>query len=344
MFVSFLNGHDKGSVQISYGCRILRRCCRAWVSFAQARVSHPHPCSPPVRRPHFTLNTECDTWMAHRIDEHTHVTVPAHPPRFTQKESSFNRLFTRTMQQVTEVSCEFQTLGPAATAKRSCPLTHLVVAGICTFLGAAVNEAVRQERSSSVPVNSLQNASGGDTPLRAEGGRLFVVAPGEQVLISSLGQQPKKNQLLTTMQTAETFELSFDITPHDGARPNLWRSIVHFGNSNDQRLGGIFLYPGSTRLQPCVSRESEGDICCGPEEVLPVGQSTHVGVRLVGDSLAVSLNGKQMCSTGGFFENRVPGQSGVDVWFSDPWYPAAEVTVANLVYTPLYACECGPVV
>jgi len=252
------------------------------------------------------------------------------------------------MQQVTEVPCEFQTLGPAPTAKRSCLVTHLVVAGICTVLGAAVSEAVRQERSGSVPVNSLQNVSGRGTPVRAEGGRLFVNAPGEQVLISSLARQPQENHLLTTMQTAETFELSLDITPHDGAPPNWFRNIVHFGNSNEQRLPGFFLYPGSNRLNACVSREAGNScghqVCCDPEEVLPVGQATHVSLRLVGDSLAVSFNGKQMCSTGGFFENRVPGQSGVDVWFSDPWNPAAEVTVANLVYTPLYACECGPVV
>ena len=248
------------------------------------------------------------------------------------------------MQQVTEVPCEFQTLGPAPTAKRSCLVTHLVVAGICTFLGAAVGEAVRQESSGSVPVNSFQNVSGRRTPVRAEGGRLFVNAPGEQVLISSLARQPQENHLLTTMQTAETFALSVDITPHDGAPPNWWRNIVHFGTSDDQRLPTFWLYPGSTRLRACVSREAGGEICCDPEEVLPVGQATHVGLRLVGDSLAVSLNGKQMCSTGGFFENRVPGQSGVDVWFSSPWVPPAEVTVANLVYTPLYACECGPVV
>ena len=115
---------------------------------------------------------------------------------------------------------------------------------------------MRQERSGSVPVNSLQNVSGRGTPVRAEGGRLFVDAPGEQVLISSLARQPQENHLLTSMQTAETFELSLDITPHDGAPPNWFRNIVHFGNSNTQRLPGFFLYPGSTRLNACVSREA----------------------------------------------------------------------------------------
>ena len=231
---------------------------------------------------------------------------------FTQRESSFNRLLTRAMQQVTEVPCEFQTLGPAPTAKRSCLVTHLVVAGVCTFLGAAVSEAVRQERSGSVPVNSLQNVFGEAAQCVQKVAPLFVNAPGEQVLLSSSARQPQENHLLTTMQTAETFELSVDITPHDGAPPNWWRNIVHFGNSEDQRLPVFGLYPGSTRLSTCVSREAGSDyghqVCCDPEEVLPVGQATHVGLRLVGDSLAVSFNGKQMCSTGGFFENRVPGQ------------------------------------
>ena len=60
---------------------------------------------------------------------------------------------------------------------------------------------------------------------------------------------------------------------------------------------------------------------CDPEGELPVGQVTRVGVRLVGDTFTVSINGQQQCSTGGFFDNRVPPQSNVDVWLGDPWYP-----------------------
>jgi len=246
------------------------------------------------------------------------------------------------MQDAVEIPCEFRTLAPAPTAKRGCLVTHIVVAGICALLGAAVNEAVRQQRPCPVSVTALQNASWVDTTVPLCGERLSADGSGENVLVSYVGRQPQHNLLLTTIQTAETFELTFDITPHASATVNNWRSIVHFGNfhSHSQRLPAFWLYPGSTRLTAQMSRQDSLAVC-DPEGELPVGQVTRVGVRLVGDTFTVSINGQQQCSTGGFFDNRVPPQSNVDVWLGDPWYPAADVTVANLVYTALYTC--GPV-
>ena len=60
-------------------------------------------------------------------------------------------------------------------------------------------------------------------------------------------------------------------------------------------------------------------VACDPQDALPVGQATRVGVLLVGDTFTVSFNGQES---------------------GDPWYPAADVTVANLVYTPLYTYPC----
>ena len=80
---------------------------------------------------------------------------------------------------------------------------------------------------------------------------------------------------------------------------------------------------------------------CGPTPPLWVGKITHVGIRFVGDTFFMSLNGQEACSTVIFHENRLPAQPYVHAWFSNPWGAAANVTVANLVYTSLYAC--GPV-
>ena len=201
------------------------------------------------------------------------------------------------MQDVTEISHEFQTFGPAPTTKRRCLAPHLAVAGICALLGAAVGAAVavavngafRQERSGLV--DSLQNESVVDPVVPLSGGRLFADGPGESVLISSMGRQPQRNVLLTTMQTAETFELSFDIAPYDSARADEWRNILHFGDSG-HRFPAFWLYPGSTRLNACMSRQDKF-VCCDPEGALPVGQVTHVGVQLVGDTFTVSFNGQQ---------------------------------------------------
>ena len=247
------------------------------------------------------------------------------------------------MQDVTEISHEFQTLGPAPTTKRRCLATHLTGAVICALLGAvvgaAVNEAVRQERPGFV--DSLQNASVADTVVPLSGGRLFAGGPGESVLISSVGRQPQRNVLLTTMRTAETFELSFDITPHESAPANEWRNILHFGHYDLQKLPALSLCPGSTRLNVDMT---DGDMEIHSYDLyfdLPVGQVTHVSVRVVSNVLTVYINNRYVWDDGGI-SNQVVGQPYVPVWFSDPWYSAANVTVANLVYTPLY--ECGPIV
>uniref|UniRef100_A0A7S1APX1 Uncharacterized protein n=2 Tax=Noctiluca scintillans TaxID=2966 RepID=A0A7S1APX1_NOCSC len=239
------------------------------------------------------------------------------------------------MRDMAESSHDFQKFGLGATSKRGCLATHLVVAGICGLLGAAVNEASRQERLLA-GVGSLQNSSARDTFVPSCGG------PGGVELISSAGRRPETNVLLTTIQTAETFELSLDITPHDSAPPDAWRSIVHIGNPHEKNVPVLWLQPKSTQFAACMSRQ-HGSVCCSPPEALPTGEVTHVVARLVGDTFTVSLNGHEKCSTDGFSQNRVPAQSNVDVWFSDPWDPAADVTVANLMYTPLYACACVPV-
>jgi len=249
------------------------------------------------------------------------------------------------MEDVTEISHEFQTLGPAPTTKRRCLAVHLAVPVICALLGAAVgaavNEAVRQERPSLV--DSLQNASVADTVVPLSSGKLFADGPVENVLISGAGRRPEISAILTIIQTAETFELSFDITPYSYAPPYSLRNILHFGSYDSQRLPAFWLYPGSNRLQVDMNRQDMEILSCVTEDALPVGRVTHVVVRLVGDILTVSFNGQQVCSKGGFSENREPAQQGVPVWFSDPWHPAADVLVADLVYTPLYECECGPV-
>jgi len=238
------------------------------------------------------------------------------------------------------MSHEFQTLEAPPVFTRGCLTMQLVVAGICVLVGAGLNEVVHQTRPGLVRANLVQNASETGSSMPPYSASFFADGPGDNILISYVGRRPESNALLTTVQTAETFELSFDLTPHDSAPADTWRSIVHFGQSDDQRLPAIFLYPGSTRLNVCMGRQ-DGLVSCNPEETLPVGEVTHVVVRLVGDAFTVSLNGKLKCIIGGFYQNRIPAQPRVDVWFSDPWHPAADVTVANLVYTSLYSC--GPV-
>ena len=243
------------------------------------------------------------------------------------------------------MSHDFQPLGQAATSKRGCLGTHLVVFGIGAVMGAVLNELMRQECLGIVPSNLLHNTPVVDTTQSYSADGFFAGGPGENVLIPYVGRQPLQGQLLATMQTAETFEISFDITPHAAAPSDEYPTIVYFGNQYPQRLPGFWLYPGSTRLAVRMSgREGGGfghQFGCDAEEALPVGQVTHVIFGLEGGFYTVSLDGQQACNVGGFLQNRVPPQPSVDVWFSDPWDPPADVTVVNLVYTSLYAC--GPI-
>ena len=232
---------------------------------------------------------------------------------------------------------EFQALGTAPASKLACLAAHLVVAVLCALLGAALNEALRPSGRSALPSTSLQNYS--LVPPCA--GRFLGDAPGELVLISFQGRKPIENTNLASIQTAETFEVSFDITPHNPAPSNTWASVVDFRDSNTRPIPGVYFYTGSTRLVAYMNPQDGTWVPCGPTPSLPMGQVTRVGVRLVGDTFSISLDGQEACSTGGFYENRLPAQPYVDAWFSNPRNPAADVTVANLVYTSLYAC--GPV-
>ena len=201
------------------------------------------------------------------------------------------------------MSHEFQTLEARPVFTRGCLTMQLVVVGICVLVGAGLNEVVHQTRPGLVRANLVHNASETGPSMPSYGASFFADGPGDNILISYVGRRPERNALLTTVQTAETFELSFDLTPHDSAPADAWRSIVHVGQSNGQVLPAFYLYPRSTRLEVCMGRQ-DGNICSSPEETLPVGEVTHVGVRLVGDTFTVSLNGQQKCITGGFYQKQ----------------------------------------
>ena len=258
-------------------------------------------------------------------------------PPTESAQLQFVNTLTWAMDDMLVMTHEFQTLGTAPRSKRGCIATHMIVAGICTLLGAALNEAVRPGGRATAPSTSLQNHS----LMPPCGGRLFGDAPGELVLISYQGRKPIENTKLASVQTAETFEVSFDVTPLNPAPSNRWASVVDFRDSDTRAIPGVYFDTGSTRLVVLMHPQDGSYVTCGPTPPLPVGQVTHVGVRLVGDTFSISLNGQEACSTGGFYGNRLPAQPYVNAWFSNPWNPAADVTVANLVYTSLYAC--GPV-
>ena len=140
------------------------------------------------------------------------------------------------------------------------------------------------------------------------------------------------------------FRAEFRLHAHESAPANECRNILHVGHNDLQKFLALSLCPGSS-TGPNVDM-TDGDMEIHSVDyyddlLLRVGQVTHVVVRVVGNVLKVYINGRDVWVDGGF-SNKVVGQPCVLVWFSDPWHSAANVTVANLVYTPLY--ECGPIV
>ena len=156
---------------------------------------------------------------------------------------------------------EFQALGTAQTSKRACLATHLFVAGLCTLLGVALNQAVRPSGRSTAPRTSLQNYS----LVPPCGGRLLGDAPGELVLIAYQGRKPIQNTKLASIQTAETFEVNFDITPHNPAPSNTHHSnVVDFRDSNNRPIPAVYLYSGSTKLLSFMRAQDGSSGTCGP--------------------------------------------------------------------------------
>ena len=153
-----------------------------------------------------------------------------------------------------------------------------------------------------------------------------------------------RNTVISTLATAEQFELNFDIMP-TGRRDD-WSNILHFtahGNWGGEfdRIPAIFVHGKSTRLHVGMGRRGSPNDGVDPSKELPTGKTTRVTVRLQGDELKVFFDGQQVASNSNY-HGKVPALPSVQVFASDPWFEASAARVANVWYLPLHSPLAPP--
>ena len=142
------------------------------------------------------------------------------------------------------------------------------------------------------------------------------------------------------------YELQFTIRP--GAKKGGYTNILHSTMSNrnccgaGDRIPGIWFYPGSHRLhiRSAIQAHNRGNIGVDPNIELPEGVETRVIINVHGPYMNVryvNQSGKEFYN---HTDNRqrlgspAVGKSGTTlIYISDPWHPAANATIKNVILT-----------
>lgn len=147
--------------------------------------------------------------------------------------------------------------------------------------------------------------------------------------------------LCESFETAEEFELSFDLTPGEvGAE---WGNLLRFASTQSDASGfgdfmpAFFFHPNSARLYVVMGRPGSHDSHCSALSTLPTGVTSRIIARLAGNSFRIFADGSEVCSMPGYRAAKYPAMSAVKVWASDDFHPTANASIANLVYTRLEA-------
>jgi len=144
-----------------------------------------------------------------------------------------------------------------------------------------------------------------------------------------------KNNLLGTVSTAPSFELSFNIWPRGLLRG--WTSLLQFttggGSGVGSSLPGIFFHSETTRLHVRMSRGKHWNKGCNTDETLRMNWRTHVRVQLHGNRLQVRFDGREVCRAN--YPEQEPGHANVKVYAGNPFGPAANALVWDIRYVPL---------
>jgi hypothetical protein len=151
-----------------------------------------------------------------------------------------------------------------------------------------------------------------------------------KVLISGDFTPVRSHKITNSFDTRENFVVGFDLVVHGVAHG--WRNILHFGTSNAERIPAVWTYSQSSRLHVRMATKSSWNHGCDPPSKVPLGQSTHIEIRVAGGTFSVSFNGVVQCTTD-YTGHVLPARTDRDVYVSDPWYTPSDVTLSNLVYT-----------
>uniref|UniRef100_A0A7S3YHN4 DUF5648 domain-containing protein n=1 Tax=Lotharella globosa TaxID=91324 RepID=A0A7S3YHN4_9EUKA len=145
-----------------------------------------------------------------------------------------------------------------------------------------------------------------------------------------------KNHYLGTVTSYKGYTITFDFKPTGTVIG--WSNILHFtrtGNnccSNGDRIPGIWLYSGSTRMHIRTGTSVDGNDGCNPTQQLAMNKFTAVKISVLDNGLMeVFYDKKRVCSVK--MEGEIHGAGAVvEVWGSDPWFLASKGQLKNLNY------------
>jgi hypothetical protein len=158
-----------------------------------------------------------------------------------------------------------------------------------------------------------------------------VTSPASVIVIETANGTPVASTNVGQATIPTNFELSLDITPL--GKVSDWSNFVHFTGTGENNAGGgsrmpaIWFRPNAYELHICVDTETTTNTCYN-SRALTQDVSTNLKVRFYEYSFEIYLDGV-LEGTIGLSSSRITGDC--DVYISDPWYPAANAEVTNLV-------------
>jgi hypothetical protein len=150
--------------------------------------------------------------------------------------------------------------------------------------------------------------------------------------ISSFYGVPSKLGLLAQQFVPFNYSLSFDLTPL--RTTNQWTNVFHFSktNTDGSRMPGVWIVPGTTRLHIRVGREEQPNDGIINTLPLPLNAKTKVVIELIRNQALILFNG----TIAGYYSLSGGRDHGwATAYFSDPWYPSANVFLENMTVSEI---------
>jgi hypothetical protein len=118
-----------------------------------------------------------------------------------------------------------------------------------------------------------------------------------------------------------------------------WRSVLHYGSSKHSypKSPSVLQYPSTldepnTRLSFIVSHTDDPDFHCDPEPHLEVNSWTYITLAVSKNSISVFYNGEPVCTNTSSTKGTTLVSGGLDMYFGDPFHPAAYAKLAMVTY------------
>jgi hypothetical protein len=129
--------------------------------------------------------------------------------------------------------------------------------------------------------------------------------------------------------TFRDYELVFKMTLDEDWTPaaGQWRSVLHLGNSNVQRLPGIWFHARSNALHIRQSTRNRGVSEAAPAGGFVAGATYEIKVIVEDALMTVYIDGVAVATAPLEPQAAVANAA---VYVGDPWYAAAKVTLSDL--------------